>query len=332
MKKELLVVFFLALVVSVTMAAEELRRGLGNLPADPAFHARIMKKYDPAVFAGRGSLDWRDYGYVTSVKDQGFCGSCWAFACIGGMESRILFESGPSFDLSEQLLISCDTDGLPYENFGCCGGGYWGWDYFTSHSPWLEVTTTYGDYWWDPSNCSPIYPYCVHPNCSDVLCSSLGGNEQYWRVNSYSSVASTIAQIKAALTTEGPLYFGFEVYEHFYDYWYELGSWPDDIYYYSYGCFLGGHAVLLVGYNDDHPNPYWILKNSWGEGGPLGDGYFYIAQDQTTILGVQCAAVDMIQVTPTPTLTTPAISPAGTTLLLLLMGALLALRVRRSGK
>jgi C1A family cysteine protease len=61
-------------------------------------------------------LDWRDYAeqnYVTPVKDQGQCGSCWAFGSLGAMESRLAIEGGvsdPALDLSEQYLVSCATD------------------------------------------------------------------------------------------------------------------------------------------------------------------------------------------------------------------------------
>jgi len=62
-------------------------------------------------------LDWRDHGMVTSTKNQGACGSCWAFAAIACLESHILIEgSQTSYDLSEQYVVSCDNT-----NSGCNG-------------------------------------------------------------------------------------------------------------------------------------------------------------------------------------------------------------------
>ncbi|CAN0375753.1 unnamed protein product, partial [Ectocarpus sp. 4 AP-2014] len=56
-------------------------------------------------------------GWVTEPKNQKRCGSCWAFACAGTIESRILKEGGPQLDLSEQFQVSCNRDA-----HGCCGG------------------------------------------------------------------------------------------------------------------------------------------------------------------------------------------------------------------
>lgn len=61
--------------------------------------------------------DWRDAGMVTPVKNQGFCGSCWAHAVLAAVESKILILGGPEMDLSEQQLISCSG-----QSTGCSGG------------------------------------------------------------------------------------------------------------------------------------------------------------------------------------------------------------------
>jgi C1A family cysteine protease len=65
------------------------------------------------------SYDWRTKGIVTPVKNQGGCGSCWAFSSVAIMESAILKAGGPTTNLSEQFLVSCNTKG-----FSCAGGGY----------------------------------------------------------------------------------------------------------------------------------------------------------------------------------------------------------------
>lgn len=63
--------------------------------------------------------DWREHNGVTSVKNQGLCGSCWTFSAIGAIESRYLIKYGQAKDLSEQQLVDCAGD---YKNFGCEGG------------------------------------------------------------------------------------------------------------------------------------------------------------------------------------------------------------------
>ncbi|MHC1783032.1 MAG: C1 family peptidase [Anaerolineaceae bacterium] len=69
------------------------------------------------------TFDWRNEGKVTSVKNQGSCGSCWAFATVGVMEAAILRQSGVTTDLSEQYLVSCNQDGYS------CDGGWYAHDY-----------------------------------------------------------------------------------------------------------------------------------------------------------------------------------------------------------
>jgi len=63
------------------------------------------------------SLDWREKGVVNPVKDQGQCGSCWAFSTVGSVESRWALKSGNLLNLSEQEIVDCDTN-----DYGCNGG------------------------------------------------------------------------------------------------------------------------------------------------------------------------------------------------------------------
>lgn len=74
------------------------------------------------------SVNWVTAGnYVNAVKNQGQCGSCWAFATTASMESAHAILQGTLFSLSEQQLVSCSS---AYGNAGCGGGWYyWGWDY-----------------------------------------------------------------------------------------------------------------------------------------------------------------------------------------------------------
>ena len=92
-------------------------------PPDWRARARFVAP-PPEKFTPPPAFDWRELGGCTPVRNQGDCGSCWAFATVAPLESAILIRDGVEVDLSEQWLVNCNTDG-----FNCVDGGWWAHDY-----------------------------------------------------------------------------------------------------------------------------------------------------------------------------------------------------------
>lgn len=203
------------------------------------------------------TLDWRhhleensDNSYVTLVRDQGNCGSCWAFATTAALESNILIRNNQpnvNLDLSEQILVSCSRA-------GSCGGGY-----IDRASDFISDTGL------PKESC---YPYtATNGNCRRAC------ND--WRlktdgIDSWDYVDNSVGAIEDALYLYGPLVTTMDVYA---DFFYYKGG----IYEYDHGTYQGGHAVLIIGYDDT--NQYFIVKNSWGTN--WGEqGFFKVAYSQ----------------------------------------------------
>lgn len=196
------------------------------------------------------ALDWRAAGgnFVTAPRNQLKCGSCWAFAMTAGLEAYILRRDntpGVDLDLSEQVMLSCS-------NAGSCKGGLLNANYIKKNGLPLETT----------------YPYTgANGTCSAA---APGWQASAYRVGDWGTVKKSAVSLKAALVKYGPLPTAFIVYEDFMHY-------KSGIYSYTTGKRLGGHAVLLVGYND--AEQYYIVKNSWDKGWGE-EGFFKIAYSE----------------------------------------------------
>jgi C1A family cysteine protease len=205
--------------------------------------------------------DWRKSGHTTPVRDQGNCGSCWAFATAGALESYNLIKgyglSRTNDDRAEEILLSCSTA-------GSCNGGY-----INRAADYIRNTGL------PPES---YFPYTA--SSSDDLCgnAAAGWLANVKRATSWAYVNTTtvsIQAIKNALVTYGPLVTTMDVYYDFY-------SYRTGVYEHVSGTYQGGHAILIVGYQDDpsvNGGGYFIVKNSWGTGWGEG-GYFNIAYSQ----------------------------------------------------
>jgi len=229
------------------LSKEEIKKRLGVIiPSDVATRAKRTYARREKLPA---SLDWRNNKgtFVTPVKNQGDCGSCWAFSSTAAFESQVLISTGQSKDLSEQIVVSCS-------GAGSCDGGS-----LDGPSDFFKNTGT---------NIETCYPYTATDGSCNNACANWRSNT--FRIDSWNEVAATVSDIKNAVFTSGPVVTAFLVFEDF-------GSYKSGVYSYVKGKYLGGHAVLIVGWDDSQS--CFIVKNSWGTG--WGDsGYFKIAYSE----------------------------------------------------
>ncbi len=201
------------------------------------------------------TLDWRTQNAVTAVKDQGNCGSCWAFAAVGCLESAAIRQGNfpPTLDLSEQDIVSCDTGDM-----GCEGG------LFNTAVNYLTSSGVVDE------SCDP---YRQGMESVQVACELCGGSPaRTYTTGANGSVSQDVDSLKQALNDYGPIAVGFNVYN---DFMYYKGG----IYQHTTGNYDGGHGVLIVGYDDT--NQCFIVKNSWGT--YWGEqGFFRIAYTEVT--------------------------------------------------
>jgi len=224
------------------------------------------------------SVDWRDSGAISAVKDQGYCGSCWAFATIEIIESYLQINSGKTVEeLSAQHITSCTPNELKCGGSGGCQGSI--------PQLGLVYTQLFGltmeaDYPYTSGNSGSTGSCNYDANSMDAP-TTLRGYELLPR-NNYEAVMNHLANV-------GPLSVAVDA-----------SSWS----FYSGGIFDScsysqnieiNHAVQLVGYGSDSDGDYWIVRNSWGSRWGE-DGYIRLAReselmcgtDSTPLMGTAC--------------------------------------------
>jgi len=239
----------------------EYKRLLGYKKSSVLSSAPVKKLSLDAIPA---SIDWRSLGAVNAVKDQGQCGSCWAFSSIAAIEGHHHIATGELLSLSEQQLVDCSTS---YGNGGCNGGEmYLAFDYAKTNAIELES----------------VYPY----EGVDGTCRATTNNGLV-KVTNWSRVpASSAADLKAAIA-QGPVSVAIEADRLVFQF-YSGGVLSST----KCGTNLD-HGVVAVGYGKDTATgqEYYIVRNSWGPS--WGEsGYIRIAiVDGDGICGIQLDSV-----------------------------------------
>jgi len=214
------------------------------------------------------SFDWRSYGAVTPVKDQGYCGSCWAFSTTETIESAWYLAGNPLTEFSVAQIVQCDT-----KDAGCNGGDPpLAYEYVES----AGGLATEADYPYPKS-----MSYGVTGTCSSSFTVSGGDISGY----SYATTPCTSRKcddqdedtLAANLASEQPASICVDAST-----WSDYTGGVMDSSDCSSGYYNLDHCVQLVGYSSyGSRNGYWIVRNSWGTSWGE-DGYIYLALGSNT--------------------------------------------------
>ncbi|XP_030386669.1 cathepsin B [Scaptodrosophila lebanonensis] len=238
----------------------------------------------PVEFDSRKA--WPNCPTIGEIRDQGSCGSCWAFGAVEAMSDRVCIHSNGSVNFhfsADDLVSCCHTCG-----FGC-NGGFPGaaWRY------WTHKGIVSGGPYGTNTGCRPyeIEPCEHHVNGTRPPCSNgktprcqhkceTGYNVDYNADKHYGSKAYSVSRnvrdIQREIMTNGPVEGAFTVYE-------DLIQYKTGVYQHVTGKELGGHAIRILGWGvweqGNEKVPYWLIANSWntdwGE-----NGYFRILRGE----------------------------------------------------
>jgi C1A family cysteine protease len=268
----------------VSAETKRYSRGFVRQPRDANAVVEVADITQAMRDAAPAKLDWSEKGATTPVKDQGDCGSCWAFSATEGIESGVFMATGQLPVLSTQQIISCDkTDG------GCDGGDLPTAFAYVEKAGGIDSASDYpdkshqsghqGSCTWDKQKVAQVsnWKYAI-PSCDSGACKNQDEDG-----------------LKAALNTYGPL-----------SVCVNAESWDD----YSSGVYTKkcsgaagnlDHCVQLVGYDTTASTPYWKVRNSWaadwGEKGfirlPMGKNACGIADEATYVIAKEATVEDL---------------------------------------
>merc|ERR1712096_103608 len=226
------------------------------------------------------SIDWHLTEAVTAIKNQGQCGSCWAFSATEAVESQLVLTSGGSFaiELSPQQITSCTPSTGTYGCDGCNGG-------FTEGAyAYLQTVTGLANSFFYPYSQS-LTASSTTAACDTAKVTAIDGTDEVLQ-GGYAAVTgfsyATTPCTSGACTSQNLDEFAAALENTPVSVCVNAGAWND----YTGGVMTSAacgsmaadeqdHCVMATGFNSTAPTPYWIVRNSWSS--TWGEhGYVYL--------------------------------------------------------
>lgn len=255
-------------------------------PANFVATAPVFEKKQ--AFQGVAAINWRTTDAVTPIKNQGQCGSCWAFSATEAIESQLALSGGDGFsiELSPQQVTSCTPSTGTYGSDGCNGGFSEGAYEYVKSAPGLTNSFNIG------------YQQALTASSTTVACSTFttqinsmaGADAQlsggYAKVSGYTY--ATPACTSGACASQDLAKLAASLEETPVSVCVNAGAWND----YTGGVMSSSqcgsmaadeqdHCVMATGFNTTAPTPYWIVRNSWAS--TWGEmGYIYLEYSENT--------------------------------------------------
>lgn len=258
--------FWLGMNEYADMTIDEFRSVMNGYKSDPNPVSRCghyMTPNNVELTDLPDSVDWRDKGYVTPIKNQGQCGSCWSFSTTGSLEGQHFRKTQKLVSLSEKNLMDCST---AEGNHGCHGG--------LMDLAFAYVIKNNG------IDTEESYPYEPRDGTCKFKRENVGATE----VSCMDIERESESDLQKAVAMEGPISVAIDAGHRSFQL-YKTGIYKEP----ECSSVRLDHGVLAVGYGSEGDADYWIVKNSWGTSWGM-EGYVKMARNNRNMCGIATQA------------------------------------------